>query len=80
MDGPGLALTWIFLNVPRGAEMCGPCFTPDDTTLFVAVQHPGQEPGSTFDAPSTRWPDFDVALLPRPSIVAITSRGKAIGA
>lgn len=67
--GPERAVPKCFFRAPIGAEVAGPCFTPDGRTLFVSVQHPGEN--SSFDAPSTRWPDFDPSMPPRPSIVAI---------
>ena len=61
-----------FLCAPKGAEVTGPCFTPDGETLFVSIQHPGEDKGSSFDNPSTRWPDFKDNRPPRPSIIVVT--------
>ncbi len=55
-----------FLTVPRGAEACGPLVSEDGESLFVAVQHPGEVDGSTFETPASTWPHTDD--FPRPSV------------
>ncbi|TPK69665.1 PhoX family phosphatase [Mesorhizobium sp. B2-4-15] len=82
-EGAARATSKLFFRVPIGAEMCGPLFSPDDQTAFVAVQHPG-DGGEDWEAfgrpsyyedPSTRWPDFKPDMPVRPAVVAITKQG-----
>ena len=81
-EGEARATSKHFFRCPSGAEMCGPYFTPDDETLFLAIQHPGEadddDPNATpasYENPSTRWPDFRPDMPPRPAIVVVTKRG-----
>jgi secreted PhoX family phosphatase len=79
-DGPSRGTGKAFFRVPIGAELCGPRFTSDGETLFLAVQHPGGDDGATFENPATRWPDFDARIPPRPAVVFIQNRnGGVIG-
>ena len=79
-SGPNRGATRCFFNGPIGCEITGPCFTPDGKTLFLSIQHPGDSQGSTYDKPSTRWPDFRADTPPRSAVVAITaSDGGEIG-
>ncbi len=77
--GEARGLTKLFFTTPVGAELCGPCFTPDNQTLFLAVQHPGEaERAMSYESPATRWPDFAEGVPPRPSIVVVTKRGGGV--
>lgn len=77
-SGDQQALTRHLFRGPIGAELTGPSFTPDGTTLFASVQHPAE--GSTFDKPSTRWPDFREDTPPRSAVIAIRRNdGSQIG-
>ncbi len=59
-----------FFQVPTGAECSGPVFTPDNSALFIAVQHPGE--GGYFEEQVNTWPDNENGLAPRPSVVVVT--------
>ena len=65
---------------PKQAEICGPVFTPDNKTLFLAIQHPGDDFRKPYTDRSTRWPDFNERLPPRSSFVVVTKNdGDVIG-
>jgi secreted PhoX family phosphatase len=81
---PGTGEIRRFLTGPRGCEITGVITTPDQETMFVNVQHPG-ESTTAWGAPTaanpravSNWPDFDPAGRPRASTVVIrkTDGGK----
>ncbi|MEV7606522.1 PhoX family phosphatase [Paenarthrobacter sp. NPDC089322] len=66
-----------FLAVPRDAETCGPIIHDDERTVFVAVQHPGED--GSFAEQFSLFPDYvrdgnpgpGQAAAPRPSVVQV---------
>ena len=65
-----------FLTGPRGCEITGIAFTPDNRTLFINIQHPGEGGDDLTDSANptavSSWPDGDKAGRPRSSTVVIT--------
>lgn len=79
VEGPERGHVQQFLAVPAGAETCGPVIRDREDSVFVAVQHPGED--GTFAAPQSRFPDYVPAgspagagafAGPRPSVVQVT--------
>jgi uncharacterized protein len=81
-----------FLTSPRNCEVTGVVNTPDGKTMFVGIQHPGEDwlgNGGSFTSTST-WPDSGIngpttlsangPVKPRSSVVVITKNdGGVIG-
>lgn len=79
-SGSGRNLSRRFYLPPLEAECCSPTFTPDGRTLFISVQHPGEE-AQSLDSVVTRWPAEVPGHPPRPSVIAISrDDGDVIGA
>jgi secreted PhoX family phosphatase len=58
------------VSAPNDAELTGPWFAPDGKTLFLSVQHPGEQT-IHLSNPTSTWP-FDEDGVPKPAVVAIT--------
>ncbi len=81
LEGPERGHLVQFLAVPHQAETCGPVIHDRDDSVFVAVQHPGEE--GTWDAQVSYFPDYVPADArpargdwrgPRPTVAQITRR------
>jgi uncharacterized protein len=44
-NGEDAGKAFLFATGPMECETTGPCFTPDEETMFLAVQHPGEVNG-----------------------------------
>ncbi|HEY8584070.1 MAG TPA: alkaline phosphatase PhoX [Capillimicrobium sp.] len=82
-SGPNAGVAFRFANMPVESEGTGPYFTPDERTLFLNVQHPGEatpERGGVAGDPTTYtswWPGGNKTAgfnpsTPTPSLVAVT--------
>jgi uncharacterized protein len=73
--GPNRGRLQQFMSGPVGCEVCGCQFSPDDETLFISIQHPGE--GGTTAAPRSHWPDGG-QTQPRASVIAIRKDGGGV--
>lgn len=64
-----------FLTGPTNCEVTGVTLTPDGTTLFISIQHPGETPSDRSDpdqaAKFSNWPDYAAGGRPRSAAVVI---------
>ena len=70
-EGPNAGKAMQFASGPNESELTGPYWTPDGTTMFLSIQHPGEE-STSFDKLTSHWPNLNGDPVPRPGVVAIT--------
>lgn len=69
--GPGKAKAMQFASAPIDSELTGPFFTPDERTLFLSVQHPGENT-TDLSKPTSTWPHRKGEVMARCGVVAIS--------
>lgn len=57
-------------SAPMDAEFTGPCFSHDQKTLFLSVQHPGCRTKLNGGVLTSHWPDGGNSI-PKPSVIQI---------
>jgi secreted PhoX family phosphatase len=71
-----------FLVGPTGCEVTGVVMTPDLTTMFVDIQHPGESPSERADPDrpkaASSWPDGPSGGRPRSATIVIRRRDGGI--
>jgi hypothetical protein len=62
---------------PKLCEITGVTVTPDEKTMFVGIQHPGETPDDSPTNPAnpkglSSWPDGNAGGRPRSACIVIT--------
>ena len=65
-----------FLTGPNGCEITGCVVTPDRSTLFINIQHPGETSDAGGNSPNSAWPDGTApgSARPRSATLAVRRR------
>jgi secreted PhoX family phosphatase len=84
VSDPATGETKRFLTGPAGCEVTGLAFAPDQKTLFINIQHPGEPDSERSDPAKPRavssWPDGQGGGRPRSATVAIRRKdGGVVG-
>lgn len=66
-NGPQKGIPIQMASAPVDAEFTGPLFSPDGKTLFLSVQHPGEQ-SESIEKSTSHWPDGGI---PRSAVVTL---------
>ena len=80
---PNTGITRRFMTSPNKCEVTGVILTPDGKTMFVGIQHPGEDSTAALPTQFSNWPQVQYAVeadgvtalppgRPRSSVVVIT--------
>ena len=69
-EGPDAGKAYRFATGPVQCEMTGPVWSPDGKTLFLAIQHPGED-SESLEKLTSNFAAAPGTKIPRPTLVAI---------